>query len=560
MQSYGLVSCSGHGDNRRATSCTTSGPTFALPYNKATKQYTPVAAASVQLYRPPVDPDSCVGPVVNVMLDLEAEASNIRGTTVVLTSPTGRKVTLLEGRTTAAALLVGGYYTFSDAGAPNLVMQSAARGQAVAWGTYRPATPLSVLFGDSPRGTWTLNVTRTTANDTPFKVFRWELRTEVGFFPPPPSPPSPPPAPPRKYPPPRSPIPLGSACTFVRQPGPDGAGIELGLQPGESPNNEYEDTASDTLSVKGCPGPIDRVTLYLNLTYSDAHELRIRLQAPDGTTVSAFNNDRLPHNQAFSSGGYYIFEDGGSLGFYTSIDAAGRRITEHGAYAPTDTFYAFLGADPTGTWTLHVDATPLDYDYERPDGIGMLYEWILVFGSPAAPPPPPVRRPASSKICTATYAGPALRIPSPDDYESAGAPFSTYIYMNGCVGELSKVTLSVNVSHPRAGDVMLRLTSPGGQTATVLENTASDKARLLASQTYTFSDDGKTKVTPAIEMQVEGGKASYVPGGVYRPEERFRTVFGTGSSPAGRWDLILQDNNYQGRGVLYGWTLTIQLA
>ncbi|KXZ50030.1 hypothetical protein GPECTOR_18g182 [Gonium pectorale] len=502
----------------------------------------------------------CVGPVVKVRLDLEAEADTIRGTTVVLTSPTGRKVTLLEGRTTAAALLVGGYYTFSDAGAPNLVVQGPARNRQVAWGTYRPATPLSTFVGDNPRGTWTLNVTRSTNDSSPMRVIRWELRTEVGFFSPPPASPSPPPAPPRKAPPPRSPIPLGSACTFVRRPGGQ-AGLALGLQPGESLTKEdNEDRANDTMRVRGCAGPIDRVTLYLNLTYSDAHELRIRLQAPNGRNASAFDNDLLPHNQSFSSGGYYIFEDGGSMGYYTAIDAAGRRITEHGAYAPTDTFYAFQGADPTGTWTLHVDATPLDYDYERPDGTGALYEWILVFSSPAAPPPPPVRRPAAAKTCNATYAGPALRIPSPDDYETTPTPFSTYIYMNGCVGELFKVTLSVNISHPYAADVVLRLTSPSGQTASVLRNTASDQASLLESQTYTFSDDGATKMNSVAQTRVEGVPGSFVPGGVYRPEERFRAAFGTGGSPAGRWDLTLLDNNYQGRGVLYGWRLTIQLA
>ncbi|KXZ41527.1 hypothetical protein GPECTOR_414g264 [Gonium pectorale] len=137
---------------------------------------------------------------------------------------------------------------------------------------------------------------------------------------------------------------------------------------------------------------------------------------------------------AFHPGGFYTFADGGSLTYTAATDpATGEAITAHGVYAPSGTFYALHGLDPTGTWRLSLDATSLDYSggYEDPDGQGRLYEWVLAFETAPPPSPPPVK-PTAAKTCTTSYAGPALRIPDPPYFsDEGGAPFDTHVYLTG---------------------------------------------------------------------------------------------------------------------------------
>ncbi|KXZ41943.1 hypothetical protein GPECTOR_238g561 [Gonium pectorale] len=142
------------------------------------------------------------------------------------------------------------------------------------------------------------------------------------------------------------------------------------------------------------------------------------------------------------------------------------------------------------------------------------------------------------------------------DYEDAA---NTTISVQGCTGTLSRVTLSLNVSHSYAADLVVRLTSPAGQTAAVLDGTAPEEAALLKTQTYTFTDSAPRKMNTNTKLNTDEDGKDFVPGGSFKPEEAFK-AFGTGS-PAGRWTLTVQDLALYSAGtLLYGWTLTVQLA
>ncbi|MEM1254122.1 MAG: proprotein convertase P-domain-containing protein [Cyanobacteria bacterium P01_H01_bin.21] len=131
---------------------------------------------------------------------------------------------------------------------------------------------------------------------------------------------------------------------------------------------------SSPINVTNVSGPLQRISVTLNVVHAFTQDLRISLVAPNGTSVLLVGNE-MGHGDNF---------------FDTTFDdAAGVPIIQgiapfQGAFRPEQPLSNLLSPDPNGTWTLQIQ------DQAFLDG-GFLNHWALelVFDSQESPQPPP---------------------------------------------------------------------------------------------------------------------------------------------------------------------------
>jgi subtilisin-like proprotein convertase family protein len=101
---------------------------------------------------------------------------------------------------------------------------------------------------------------------------------------------------------------------------------------------------SDSLTVSGCSGSVDRLYVDVEVTHPLALELELELSGPDGTSVTLQDND---------------------ISYQDDIDELYPETR-----VPTDSLAAFQGIDPDGTWTLEAVDT-------QPNNTGTLDRWAI---------------------------------------------------------------------------------------------------------------------------------------------------------------------------------------
>ncbi|MGB5974425.1 MAG: proprotein convertase P-domain-containing protein [Nodosilinea sp.] len=131
-------------------------------------------------------------------------------------------------------------------------------------------------------------------------------------------------------------------------------------------------SVSSSIDVANISGPLQRISVTINLVHTYTSDLRISLTAPSGTSVLLVGN---------AGGGGDNFLD------TTFDDGAGIPISEgaapfQGTFQPQQPLSSLLGSEPNGTWTLQIQ------DQAFLDG-GFLNRWALELVSESLSPPPP---------------------------------------------------------------------------------------------------------------------------------------------------------------------------
>lgn len=138
----------------------------------------------------------------------------------------------------------------------------------------------------------------------------------------------------------------------------------------------------------------------------------------------------------------------------------------------------------------------------------------------------------------ATYAYPGPAIPIPDDSTTgATAP----IAVNGS-GTVTKLRVTVNITHPFDGDLSLRLFAPNGSSISLSAQNGD------AGDNYTstvFDDDAATPIT--------AGTPPFT--GTFKPEQPLANL--NGAPVNGMWRLFVQDGGANDIGTLDSWQLEI---
>src|SRR5262249_42193466 len=133
-----------------------------------------------------------------------------------------------------------------------------------------------------------------------------------------------------------------------------------------------------------------------------------------------------------------------------------------------------------------------------------------------------------------------LNLPIPTN----GTSMSSTINLNGQTGNITYVSVNVNINYPRDSDLILTLVGPGGQMITL----ANQRGGNSANFTNTTFDDGAT--TP-----IGAGTGPFT--GIFKPEQPLSTFNGlAGTSLNGAWKLIVTDKVPGQGGILVNWSLT----
>lgn len=114
---------------------------------------------------------------------------------------------------------------------------------------------------------------------------------------------------------------------------------------------------------------------------------------------------------------------------------------------------------------------------------------------------------------------------------------------------VSKVAVSVHITHPSAGDLILRLQSPSGTTVRLATN--------LGGTTDNYgndcSDSGRTTFDDAAATKIAAGVAPFV--GTFTPESPLSDFIG--EDPNGNWTLLINDTVAGDVGQLRCWSLLL---
>ncbi len=95
-------------------------------------------------------------------------------------------------------------------------------------------------------------------------------------------------------------------------------------------------------------GTIENMSIFLDIGHSFVSDLTIELTSPAGTTISL-----LPYIVAMNNAeGFSVLFEDGAPGLDTYSDGLGY---VRGIFSPEDSFSAFYGEDPLGTWTLTIN-------------------------------------------------------------------------------------------------------------------------------------------------------------------------------------------------------------
>lgn len=308
-------------------------------------------------------------------------------------------------------------------------------------------------------------------------------------------------------------------------------------------------------------------------------DVDILLTSPSGTTIelSTDNGGSFADYGDVLTAGMVCFSPLGSGG--TILGYLGGTA---GEFSPETPFTLFNGENPNGAWTI----TVADDD---PFFTGFLLSWSISFSSgdcfkdtgdnPIVPIEPPTVdfSGLESQYCSdddlVLLVGQPLPTPAiVESYDLSGAGFqiidgsSTSISSSSIsVTEFEEedivfndlaVAVSINMSHPWVGDLIIQLVSPCGNVIDLIDRPGHPEGSWGSGSdmigTYTFTNSA------SFLFPEEGvGQNAVIPNGSYLPADSFVELLGCELN--GDWSLIIQDPILGGSGFVTDWQLHITL-
>lgn len=129
------------------------------------------------------------------------------------------------------------------------------------------------------------------------------------------------------------------------------------------------------------------------------------------------------------------------------------------------------------------------------------------------------------------------------------AQTTSILNVSSAAPHVGKVAVSLHITHPSAGDLVLRLRSPSGNTVRLASN--------LGGTTDNYGtgcgDASRATLDDAASLRIAAGTAPFV--GSFTPEEPLATFLG--EDPNGDWTLLINDTVAGDTGELRCWSLFI---
>jgi subtilisin-like proprotein convertase family protein len=288
-----------------------------------------------------------------------------------------------------------------------------------------------------------------------------------------------------------------------------------------------------SLVVSGFQGAVGRLSVRLNnLSHTWPGDLEVLLVGPGGQKVILMSDAGAGFIEHVS----LTFDDGAGALPETDQIVSGR-------YKPTDfenpgteslpvpappapysqSLLAFNGVNPNGTWTLYVSD----------DGNGET-------GSLAG----------FTLIITPQFNN---TTPSPVPTTGTSGPTDSLLTVSGINAPITKVSVSLHITHPFDNELDISLVGPDGTTVEL----SSDNGDVgdnygggCPSGTRTIFDDN-----PALPL-ITTGTAPFI--GPFRPEQPLSAFIGkSGAAANGTWKLHIEDDTNPFVGVLQCWSVVI---
>lgn len=297
---------------------------------------------------------------------------------------------------------------------------------------------------------------------------------------------------------------------------------------------------TSTVEVTGAGTILSSLEVRMSLTHTFSADLDITLQSPEGTVVTLTTDNGAGNDNTFN--GTLWSDDAnpeGALPYVNNdgmaTDNAYVNLTAATPLTPEESFGAFYGEDPNGTWTITIS------DDLAGDG-GSLDSWGLDITTVSSLP--------TVTVDTQTQSTP-LAIPDGDLITSTiEAPAS----LMGST--LCSITVTTDISHTFPGDLDVTLTSPEGTIVTLTTDNGADNDNVFAGTLW----DDKANSGGQVPYTNNDGLVTdhlYVNGtaaAMLVPEEPLAAF--NGEDPVGTWTLTVSDDlSNTNVGMLNSWSI-----
>lgn len=296
-----------------------------------------------------------------------------------------------------------------------------------------------------------------------------------------------------------------------------------------------------TVDIQGLPSHFWDAVFTMSLTHTYCSDLDITLTSPAGTSVTITSDNAEGLADVFANSAFFVGADpDGVVPFDTNANSVSDHPWVNNQTAtpltPEESFAAFRGENPNGTWTLTVS------DDAVGDG-GVLSGWTLdVVAIDRAP-----------DAATNSFF-------SFDPFDIIGAPlvFTRTIEVAGLDFWICDVNAGIDVLHFAPSDLDITLTSPSGTSVTLTSDNGHN-AEVDAFSPVVFDDsadpDGIAPYATNAGLVNDHPYADGVPPGTLVPEEPLAAF--TGEDPNGTWTLTVSDDELFFSGVFNAWTLEL---
>jgi cysteine-rich repeat protein len=287
------------------------------------------------------------------------------------------------------------------------------------------------------------------------------------------------------------------------------------------------DSLVSVIDVPPLAGTVFDVDVALDLAHPQPDQLDVYLVSPSGTTVTLTTDNGAGNDDVFAGA---VFDDqaSGTPSAPNVRNFVYTNAVPTGAIQPEEPLGAVIGETAEGSWALVV----VD---DTGGQTGTLRGWSLSITTvPGILPGAP-----------AVFQGGGGSIP---DNNATGR--SSSVVVSGVGTHLYDVDVTVDVTHPRSGDVDLFLTSPSGRRIDLVTGLGGAQASIWQGATF---DDQAGVVASDAPLPTPGSSFARVSG------EGALSAF-VGEDPNGTWTLLAADHRAGNTGTLNGWTLRVVTA
>ena len=358
--------------------------------------------------------------------------------------------------------------------------------------------------------------------------------------------------------------------------------------------------AVSNLTVAGVTGPIQSISVNLNIAHTYDGDITINLKAPNGNIYNLFaenggGGDSLTNTTISSTATNSIV--GGTApytGTYAAEGASGAGLAPN---LSNVTAWASLYSTPNGTWSLIcTDPYALDngtlkswsitINYAIPDeGIWTPVTGLFtnaagttpyvagtladtVYASPAATTTYSVTVTNTSTPTKTFSSGGSVTIPaivfgSTSTGGGAGAPYPSTLAVSGLPANATVKSVTVKgVRHSFPGDIDMLLQAPTGTNVVLMSDVGAGAD--ATGQVYTFDDAGGAMSTTALNstgtyLPTNNGETDTYPAPVGSITQASPALSMFTGDPNGIWNLYITDDTGGDVGLIYSWEITFSI-